>query len=162
MREKACLMARMMAYYHKDIRRINHTLKVFAYAHAIALGEELADDERKVTEYAAILHDIGIPESERIYGDSRGPHQEEQGAAVGRQLLQEAGVAEDIAERVVYLIAHHHSYGAKGEKGLQILFEADFLVNFEEGNLGDVQAASFKERLFRTATGIRLLDTLFG
>ena len=37
-----------------------------------------------------------------------------------------------IIERVGYLVGHHHSFGIKGQRDLQILFEADWLVNLIE------------------------------
>ena len=37
-----------------------------------------------------------------------------------------------IIERVGYLVGHHHSFGIRGQRDLQILFEADWLVNLIE------------------------------
>ncbi len=152
---KGQILEAMMKINEGDVKMVNHALKVYAYAQTIALGEGLTGDELDVLESAAILHDIGIPQSRRVYQDSIGPHQEEQGKIVGARILDALGMEEEKKERVLFLIANHHSYGVKGERALQILFEADFIVNFDEGNLGDVKLETFKRKALSDKNGVK-------
>ena len=43
----------------------------------------------------------------------------------------------------------------------QILLEADFLVNADESGYTKSAIRSFRERVFRTAAGIRLLNSIY-
>lgn len=112
-------------------------------------------------EAAALLHDIGIHEAERRHGSSAGPYQEQEGPAVARPLLREAGADEEESRRVCWLIAHHHSYGAGEDTDFRILLEADFLVNADEDGLPRESILAARERLFRTGSGRALLDDIF-
>ena len=69
----------MIEFDRGDARRIQHFVKVHAFAKLIGELENIAEDELYTLEIAAYVHDIGILESERIYGDSNGKHQEELG-----------------------------------------------------------------------------------
>ena len=50
-----------MISYYKDEPMVQHTLKVFGYAQAIAAGEGIEGSEKDIIEYAALFHDVGIP-----------------------------------------------------------------------------------------------------
>ena len=43
----------------------------------------------------------------------------------------------------------------------QILIEADFLVNASESNFSKVSIENAKSRIFKTAAGCRLLESIF-
>jgi HD superfamily phosphohydrolase YqeK len=58
----------MIEYFGNDVKRINHALKVHGFAKNIARMEGLKGEVMLVLEVAAVLHDIGIKESERKYG----------------------------------------------------------------------------------------------
>ena len=60
------------------------------------------------------------------------------------------------------LIAHHHTYNGIDALDWQILVEADFLVNlFEDGENKDA-VMKVREKIFRTESGKRILDDMFG
>jgi len=152
----------VICYYGKELRQTAHSLKVYGYAKAIAAGEGLDAVQTELVECAALLHDIGIPESMRKYGSAKGPYQEEQGALVGGEILNGLECPGELREQILFLIGHHHSYGVQGGGvPLQILFEADFLVNLEEGNLGGTDPKNIKEKYFQTATGNKLIDVMY-
>ena len=71
---EVCLAA--MRYFDGDARRIQHFVKVLQYATLIAEGEALPADEEEVLQVAAVLHDIGIPNSEKKYGCADGRYQQ--------------------------------------------------------------------------------------
>lgn len=158
----ARVLQAMMEYFGQDRKRINHALKVYGFARTIALRENLDDDKRAVLECAAVLHDIGIPESIRAYGSSKAEYQEIMGSKVGGELMASLGFEKEFIGQVCFLIAHHHSYGMDGGPLHRILIEADFLVNLDEGNLGSADPAQILAKHFRTRTGRELIATLFG
>ena len=153
--------AAMCAYNAGDARRVNHLMKVFAFAKTIGEREGLDAQTQEILEVAALTHDIGIRNSERKYGNCTGAHQQEEGPPEARALLIRLGAAEALIERVCWLIAHHHTY--TNIKGLdyQILVEADFLVNAFEDEMDEDAIRTVREKLFRTKTGRELLQTLY-
>ena len=146
-----------------DLPRANHSLKVYGYAKAIAAGETLGSQEQQVLEAAALLHDIGIHEALRGYGHCQGPAQEELGPPIVRRILTQLGWPEKQREQVAFLVGHHHSYQTVGGGvPLQILFEADLLVNAEEGSLSSESLISLEKQVIRTSVGRELFSLLFG
>ncbi|WP_405382574.1 HD domain-containing protein [Phascolarctobacterium sp.] len=156
------ILAKMIEYDANDPRRIHHFLKVYGFAHLIGELEGLAKDELFTLDIAAILHDIGIHLAEAKYGSSNGKYQEELGPDEARKLLSEFALSDEVVERVCFLIAHHHTYSDVDGLDYQILLEADFLVNAYEDDLSTDAIASFREKVFRTKTGIKILNTMFG
>lgn len=152
----------MIAYYAGDARRVNHFLKVFGFAKAIGEAEGLEQETQNILEIAALTHDIGIKNSEMKYQSTDGTYQQLEGPPEARKLLENLRFPEPLTERVCWLIAHHHTYRAISEIDYQILVEADFLVNAFEDDLSGQAIQSVRDKLFRTKTGIQLLNTLYG
>ncbi len=150
----------MLAYYRGDVKRINHFLKVYAYAKAIGELEGLDARTQKILEIAALTHDIGIKVSEEKYGCCPGTYQELEGPPIARSMLSGLGLEEGLVERVCWLIAHHHTY--RGIVGMdhQVLVEADLLVNIVEDDMGEDARAKMGKEIFRTAAGLRFLEHL--
>lgn len=155
------LIARMMGYYAHDTKRINHFMKVYAYAKAIGELEGLPERQQEILEAAAVVHDIGIHASEEKYGSSAGNYQQLEGPPLAEQMLRQLGYDEELVERVCYLVGHHHTYGAIVGEDYQILVEADFLVNLHEDNVSQEGIRSAREKIFRTRAGMEMLDQLF-
>ena len=153
--------AAMCAYNAGDARRVNHLIKVFAFAKTIGEREGLDAQTQEILEVAALTHDIGIRNSERKYGNCTGAHQQEEGPPEARALLIRLGATDALIERVCWLIAHHHTY--TNIKGLdyQILVEADFLVNAYEDEMDEDAIRTVQEKLFGTQTGKELLKKLY-
>lgn len=144
-----------------DPRRVQHLMKVYAFCRMIGRREGLDDCVQNTLEAAAVLHDIGIHEAERRHGSSSGKWQEAEGPAIAAPLLAQAGASTGQAERVLWLIAHHHTYNAAEDLDFRILLEADFLVNAYEGALSLQACQTAYERLFRTETGRMLLQKMY-
>ena len=153
--------AAMCAYNAGDARRVNHLMKVFAFAKTIGEREGLDAQTQEILEVAALTHDIGIRNSERKYGNCTGAHQQEEGPPEARALLIRLDATDALIERVCWLIAHHHAY--TNIKGLdyQILVEADFLVNAYEDEMDKDAIRTVQEKLFCTQTGKELLKKLY-
>lgn len=161
--QHARLIKAMTDYDGSDAPRIQHFIKVHDFAVTIAQLEGIDEPTLFVLETASILHDIGIHESERIYGNCLGKHQEELGPEEARQMLTKlGGYSEEQIARVCFLIAHHHTYSDVKGIDWQILLEADFLVNAFEDNLSRESIKSFGQKVFKTKTGKHLLKTMFG
>ena len=131
------LIEKMMEYYAGDPKRVQHFLKVYEFAKMIGESEELEPEKLYILRTAAIVHDIGIKISEKKYGSSGGKYQEKEGPAVAEPMLCTLGYDEAVIDRVLFLIAHHHTY------------------------TGRETAEKVRENIFKTKTGIKYLETLF-
>ena len=144
----------MLEYYAGDPKRIQHFLKVHAFAKLIAEKENLSEKDCVIIEIAALVHDIGIKNAEIKYHSSMGKYQEKEGPS-------EAKIDAQIIDRVCYLVGHHHTYKAIDGIDYQILVEADFLVNIYEDSLPQSSAISVLHKIFKTKSGINLLRTIY-
>ena len=112
------LAALAVAYDAGDARRVQHFMKVYAFCRLLGRSERLGEEEQNILEAAALLHDIGIHEAERKHGSSGGKWQELEGPAVAAPLLAQAGASAAQAEKIAWLIAHHHSFDASEDLAL--------------------------------------------
>ena len=155
------LYMEMIHYYQGDPKHIQHFVKVHDLSRLIGQSEGLDEDTMHVLEAAALVHDIGIKVGMEKYGRSDGKTQEAEGPAAAREMLTALGFQERVIRRVEYLVGHHHTYQNIDGQDYQALVEADFLVNIFEGNMDVSGIREVRQRIFRTATGTRLLDTLY-
>ena len=150
-----------ITYNGNDVKRINHLLKVFSFAHYIGIKENCSTQLQTIIEIAALLHDIGIHEAERKYNSSAHNWQEIEGPIVAKELLKGLNMDTVIQDRILFLIGHHHSYEAIDNTDFQVLVEADFLVNIFEAEKDRASVNEIREKIFKTKTGIRLLEQLY-
>lgn len=155
------IISEAIAYDAGDPRRVHHLLKVYAFCHAIGQAEGLSAETQEILEAAAVLHDIGIHNAEVRHGSSGGKFQEQEGPQVAHPILERCGATSKQSERVCWLIAHHHTYGASDDLDFRILVEADFLVGAYEDSLTRSACETVRERIFRTKTGTQYLEQLF-
>lgn len=155
------LFMEMIRYYSGDAKRIQHFVKVHAFAKLIGEMEQLDEKTMKILETAAYVHDIGIKPAERKYGKSNGKLQEQEGPSVAREMLVKLGFEDKITERVCYLVGHHHTYTNIEGMDYQILVEADFLVNLYEDHSNMETVNSVYHKIFRTESGKQICKTMF-
>jgi HD superfamily phosphodiesterase len=148
-------------YNGNDVKRINHLIKVFSFAHYIAIMEKCDDKIQIIIEITALLHDIGIHECERKYNSSAGNWQEIEGPPVAEELMKGLNIDKPIKDRILFIIANHHSYKNIDNIDFQILVEADFLVNIFEDKMEISSINNIKKEIFKTKTGIELLKKLY-
>ena len=153
-------LSNMIMYFEADPRRSQHSLKVHNFSRVIGHLEGLSDEEIHLLELAAIFHDIGIKESEAKYQTADFHPQE--GPTVTRVLLAEFGLPESQLETICHMVEHHHEYGKPHGTPLQILIEADFLVNIFEGNIHNLSVQEIEDKFFETKTGISYLRCMYG
>lgn len=155
------IIREMILYFNKDVRRINHALKVHDFCSAIAELEQLDEKKCLIINLSGILHDIGIKEAERKYNSSAGPYQEKEGPAIAKQILEKFTIDKEIIERVCFIVGHHHSYNKIDGVDFQILVEADFLVNIFEDEMDKSSVTSIRNKYFKTKAGTELLEQMY-
>lgn len=155
------LKAEMIKYYSGDPKRIQHFIKVYFFCEMIGTAEKLSDDEMLVIRTAALTHDIGIKQAEKLYSSSNGKYQEELGPNIAKEMLENLKFPESVIERVCFLIAHHHTYKNIDSLDYQILVESDFLVNLYEDNCPTEAVKTAKEKIFKTKSGTKILEYMF-
>lgn len=155
------IIREMILYFGTDIKRINHALKVYGYSKGIAECEKLNKNKLDILEAAAVLHDIGIKESERKYNSSAGNYQEIEGPPIAREMLTRLGYAKSFVDRVCFLIGNHHSYNNIDDIDFQILIEADFLVNVFEDEIKKEQICVVRDKYFKTKAGKEFIEGMY-
>ena len=151
----------MMEKNSGDIRRIEHSLKVYGWALQLGVSESIDGNTMEILEITALLHDIGIHVAEKKYGHSTSQYQELEGPPVASEILTTLGYAPEIVERVCYIISKHHTFTAIDHIDFQLLVEADFLVNSTEDQLSENQILNFAKNIFKTESGFSYLKLLF-
>ena len=156
------LFIEMIKYYCGDPKRIQHFTKVYAYSKLIGQQERLNPNMQFILVVAAVVHDIGIKVCEEKYGECVGKLQEQEGPAIAKEMLERLGFTPNIVRRVCYLVGHHHTYTDIDGMDYQILVEADFLVNMYEDNLPKKSVQVALEKIFKTESGKRICQDMFG
>lgn len=155
------IIEKMTEYYKGNLDDINHFLKVWAFTRTIALAEGLDDHTREILEMTAAVHDISCPLCREKYGNTDGRHQEEESPALIKAFFADFDIAPEDEERISWLCAHHHTYTDVTAVDYQILLEADYLVNAGENGYKREAVESFHNKVFRTETGKRLLESIY-
>lgn len=151
----------MIEYFGTDVRRINHFIKVYAFARSIGNSEKLSEYEQSLLEVTALVHDIGIKLSEEKYHSNAGKYQEIEGPAEAEKLLKALNFDNEFIDEVKFLVGHHHTYDNISTKPYQILVEADFIVNLYEDNASQKAKQQAYEKIFRTKSGKRIMEQMY-
>ena len=95
------------------------------------------------------------------YGNTNGKAQEQEGNLLTREFYRDFGLPEEQLNRICYIVAHHHTYTGVDGPDLQIMLEADFLVNADESSLNKEAITNFRDKVFRTKTGTEMLNRMY-
>ena len=152
---------KMIDFSEGNIHDIDHFLKVWALAKTIGEAEGLESETQEILELAAVVHDIACPLCRVKYGNTNGKHQEEESAPLVEEFFSKLSVGTLNVERIKWLVEHHHTYTNVDGMDYQILLEADFLVNAGESGYSKEAIENASVNIFRTATGIRLLKSMY-
>ena len=128
---RAQLVRAMVDYFGSDDQRIEHALRVLYHAERIMAERPPCDAEVVIA--SALLHDVGIKVSEEKLGYDNGKTQEEYGPPVAERLLASVGFPPDKIQKVKDIIGNHHSPSRYDYPELEVLKEADLIVNRDEG-----------------------------
>jgi HD superfamily phosphodiesterase len=124
---KGKLTRAMCEFFAEDDHQITHALEVLR--HAERLVESRSDYDYETLVAVAILHDVGIKISVETLGKSNGNTQEEYGPPAARAILEELGFEEDKTVKVCEMVGNHHSPSRYDYAELEILKDADRIVN---------------------------------
>ncbi|PJI08573.1 MULTISPECIES: HD domain-containing protein [Clostridium] len=155
------IATKMIEYSKGNLHDINHFLKVYAYAKIIGECEKLDKNTQTVLEVAAIVHDIACPLCRKKYGNTNGKYQEKEGKILVAEFLKDTGYSEEFINHVIFLVGHHHTPNDITGLDYQILIEADYIVNADESNYSKGNINNAIEKIFKTATGIALLRSIY-
>ena len=155
------IMKKMIDFSDGNIHDIDHLIRVWTYARTIAELEALDAEMQYTLEVAAITHDIACPLCREKYGDTNGKHQELESPPLVEAFFADLPVSRADVDRISWLAAHHHTDTNVDGPDHRILLEADFLVNADEGACARPAIETMRERVFRTPSAIRLLDTIY-
>ena len=121
----------MKRYFKTDFKRIGHATKVARHAERIG---KLEAGNLAVILCAAFLHDIGIPEAERQHNSTAARYQEQEGPPIARSILEKLGAKDILINEVCDIIGHHHHPKVDDDVNFKVLYDADLIVNLEEGH----------------------------
>lgn len=155
------ILKEMIIHSNGNKKDIAHFLKVYSYARLIGKLENLPDNMQTILEIAAIIHDIACPLCREKYGNTSGKNQEIEGEALAYEFLRPFALLDEQKDRIAYLVGHHHTYVDIDGMDYQILLEADFLVNIDEMNMTIQAVDKVKKDIFKTKTGITLLEAIY-
>ena len=157
----AKITQKMIDFSEGNLHNINHFMKVYGYAKTIGQLENLDEKTQLTLEVAALVHDIAIPLCREKYGTARGDLQEKEGLVMAHDFLQGTGLDDEIIERVAFLVGHHHT--TEGVDGIdwQILLEADYLVNADEGNQDKEKIEARMANMYKTKSGTAFLKSMY-
>ncbi len=154
-------MAKMIEYSEGSRHDIDHFMKVWAYAKTIGELEHLDEQTQKTLELAAIVHDIACPSLRETHGSAPGNLQEQYGPPLVREFFADSDIDAAMLDRICYLVSRHHTFKDVNGMDYQILLEADFLVNAGEDEKYLRAVSHFRENVFKTKTGTRLLNSVY-
>ncbi len=128
---KAKITRLLIEYFEDDNRRIEHAFAVLKEAELLQIkGDTAYDDEIVIA--AALLHDIGIKISEEKLGYNNGKTQEEFGPPAAEELLKSIDFPLAKIATVKDIISNHHSPSKYDYPELELLKQADRIVNNNE------------------------------
>jgi len=159
---KERLIVEMKAVFGSDEKRIDHALAVLDLAEQI--NQSHGGDELIVTA-AAILHDIGIQQAEKVHGANSGKYQEVEGPPIAEKILKKLNVCENAIDLICRIIANHHSAKDKltvQTKEFKVIWDADWLINFNEiyPNIDPAKKSELIEKIFKTTKGRQMAENL--
>lgn len=151
------LLYKALCFEEGHERRTQHILKVYALAKMFGEMENLSSEEQVILRAAAILHDIAIKFCKEKYnGECTQDLQKIEAPKLVKKFLEDANYDTDYFERIINLVVKHHDYDDSKNDMLQLLMEADLIVNCYESK-PDEQKLSTYETVFKTDAGKKLL-----
>jgi HD superfamily phosphodiesterase len=154
-------MEKMIAFSDGNIHDIDHFIRVWTYARTIGELENLDRETQFLLEVAAITHDIACPLCRVKYGNTNGKYQEEEGIPMVKEFLSDIGIAEEVIDRVAFLVGHHHTFSGIDGIDYQILIEADYIANATENGYGQENIVNFMQKIMETEGGKQILKAIY-
>jgi HD superfamily phosphodiesterase len=149
----------MKKYFGTHFKQVHHALKVARYAEKILRME---GGNPLVVVGAAYLHGVGSDEAEKGDGPIPGEAREKEGPVAVKEILDGLDVNKEIVGEICQIIVHQRQSEPDKTLNAQIVYEAEWLANLEEGeNLKDREKAKrLIGEVFKTKTGKQLAEEL--
>ena len=164
---KDIIARRVVQYYAENppvASQIAHTMAVAGYARMIAVGMGLTERQCDLHEASAWLHDIGCPDAVSKYGNSLPVNQQNEGERIVNQWFGEDidypgwdivtnELTADEKQWLAHVVGSHHQKPQAERLHFEPLFEADLIVNIQEGYYGRSQAQHYYDTMLMTDAG---------
>ena len=154
------LLYSALCYEEGHPRRTQHILKVYTLAMLLARQAGLDQRQEAVLGAGAILHDIAIKHCKDQGLKATQAEQQQAAPALAADFLAKAGYPADFLPEVLELVLHHHEYSRPRGQLMQLLMEADLIVNCYECPPDPARRQEIQS-VFRTPQGRQLLSFLF-
>lgn len=152
------LLYSVLRFEEGHCRRTQHILKVYALAKLFGEQSQLSAEEQQILRASAILHDIAIKYcKQHCGGNASQQNQKKEAPRLVHDFLTEADYLPAYIPQVTELVLHHHDYSGTTNRMLQLLIEADLIINCYENNPSPEKANSIRKR-FQTSAGKELLE----
>ena len=155
------IIEKMIAFSDGNIHDIDHFIRVWTYARTIGELENLDRETQFLLEVTAITHDIACPLCRIKYENTNGKYQEEEGVPMVKEFLSDTGIAEEVIDRVAFLVGHHHTFSGIDGIDYQILIEADYIANATENGYGQENIVNFMQKIMKTEGGKQILKAIY-
>ncbi len=151
------LLLSALCYEEGHCRRTQHILKVYTLAKLFGEQERISVEDQQILQAAAILHDIAIKYCKEHYdGDASQSNQKRVAPLLAARFLEAANYLPSYVPKIIDLVLCHHDYDKPKSKLLQLLIEADLIVNCYERQL-DYKKVEYIKGIFKTDAGKELL-----
>ena len=149
---KTKLLKALIEHFGDDDRRIEHALRVTAWAEKIL---ETESGDRDIALIVGLLHDVGIKEAEASHNSSSGKLQEKFGPPIVHWMLEQIGLPQNIITEACDIVGKHHTSEGISSPNFSILWDADMLVNLRDdlGNAPPDKIEQIIEKSLKTSTG---------
>lgn len=139
-------------------RRIQHVLKVYALARLLGELEKLSIEEQQILQAAAILRHIVIKYCKQCCnGKASQENQQKEASYLVYEFLSEANYMPSYISQITELVLYRYDFISKKNKLLQILIEADVIIDCYEGKIS-IQKTASAWKIFQTTKGKELLE----
>jgi len=119
--------------------------------------EKISVEDQQILQAAAILHDVAIKYCKEHYnGDASQNNQKQVVSILVTRFLESANYLPSYVPKIIELVNCHHDYDKPKNKLLQLLMEADLIVNCYE-NRPDYKKAEYIKKIFQTDGGKELM-----
>ena len=127
---RARIVKLLIEFFGDDDRRIEHACEFCTTPTESWPSMVLCDPEIVIA--SALLHDVGIKVSEAKLGYNNGRTQEEYGPPAAEALLRSINFPPEKIEVVKKIVGNHHSPSRYDYPELEVLKQADLIVNRNE------------------------------
>lgn len=157
--DESKLLYNALKYEEGHNRRTEHILKVYSLAKLIGEQESISNEDMVILNASAILHDIGIKYCKEKYNnDASLEKQKTETPYIVKKFLVETNYTHSFITKIIDLVKKHHDYNNIDSMLLQILIEADLIINYFETDNKEKTLKLIKN-IFKTKTGKEIFNS---